>query len=80
MTKTGQEMRNMKVMKVTKMVRAKKGSSLFVKIPTMQVGLNSDEGVPRYLRLSVQLELKDPSASKALKPLCPVSWISSKPI
>ena len=49
----------------------KKGSSLFVKIPTMQVGLNSDEGVPRYLRLSVQLELKDPSASKGIEAIMP---------
>ena len=33
----------------------------FLEIPTMIVNLNSPDGTPRYLRLSVQLELEDPS-------------------
>ncbi|HCQ71240.1 MAG TPA: hypothetical protein DIU06_03700, partial [Rhodospirillaceae bacterium] len=35
-------------------------TSAFVVVPTMNISLNSDDGVPRYLRLSVQLELKNP--------------------
>lgn len=35
-----------------------KGGGKFVEIPTMIVNLNTDDGTPRYLRLSVQLELK----------------------
>lgn len=35
-----------------------KGGSPFVEIPTMIVNLNTDDGEPRYLRLTVQLELK----------------------
>ncbi|HEU4837930.1 MAG TPA: flagellar basal body-associated FliL family protein [Micavibrio sp.] len=33
----------------------------FLKIPDMIVNLNSEDGTPRYLRLSVQLELKTAS-------------------
>ncbi len=33
----------------------------FVVIPTMIINLNTDDGTPRYLRLSVQLELKSPA-------------------
>ena len=34
-------------------------SGAFLPIPTMIVNLSSDDGTPRYLRLTVQLELKD---------------------
>jgi flagellar protein FliL len=34
-------------------------SGAFLPIPTMIVNLASDDGTPRYLRLTVQLELKD---------------------
>jgi flagellar protein FliL len=34
-------------------------SGVFLPIPTMIVNLSSDDGTPRYLRLTVQLELKD---------------------
>lgn len=34
-------------------------SATFLKIPDMIVNLSSSDGQPRYLRLSVQLELKD---------------------
>ncbi len=34
------------------------GGGKFIEIPTMIVNLNTDDGTPRYLRLSVQLELK----------------------
>lgn len=37
-----------------------KGGS-FLPIPTMIVNLNTDDGTPRYLRLTVQLELKNPA-------------------
>lgn len=36
-------------------------SGAFLPIPTMIVNLSSDDGTPRYLRLTVQLELKDES-------------------
>jgi flagellar protein FliL len=36
-------------------------NSAFLAIPTMIVNLNSEDGTPRYLRLTVQLELEDPS-------------------
>lgn len=36
-------------------------NSAFLAIPTMIVNLNSEDGNPRYLRLTVQLELEDPS-------------------
>ena len=72
-----QEMRNMKVMKVTK-IKGEKRIVSFIEIPTMQVGLNSDEGVPSFCLEALSLKHHQPQ--KALKPLCPVSWISSKTI
>lgn len=47
------------------------GSASFLEIPTMIVNLNSEDGTPRYLRLSVQLELnnyEDLSAVEAVIP------------
>lgn len=35
------------------------GGSNFLEIPTITVNLQADDGTPRYLRLSVQLELKN---------------------
>lgn len=37
------------------------GEGSFLEIPTMIVNLNTDDGTPRYLRLTVQLELKNPA-------------------
>lgn len=36
-------------------------SGSFLEIPTMIVNLNTEDGTPRYLRLTVQLELKNPN-------------------
>lgn len=36
----------------------KAGGGKYLEIPTMLVNLNTDDGTPRYLRLSVQIELK----------------------
>lgn len=43
----------------------------FVPIPTMIVNLNSDDGTPRYLRLTVQLELKNPADQPAIEAVIP---------
>lgn len=43
----------------------------FLEIPTMIVNLNSPEGSPRYLRLSVQLELEDPADLPAVQAVIP---------
>ncbi len=47
------------------------GSESFVVIPTMIVNLNSDDGTPRYLRLSVQLELDDTADKAAVEAIIP---------
>jgi flagellar FliL protein len=47
------------------------GSDAFVVIPTMIVNLNSDDGAPRYLRLSVQLELEDPADKASVEAIIP---------
>lgn len=49
----------------------KAGGSAFIEIPTMIVNLNTEDGVPRFLRLSVQLELKKPSEAEALQAIIP---------
>lgn len=46
-------------------------TSAFVVVPTMNISLNSDDGVPRYLRLSVQLELKNPDDAPAVEAVMP---------
>ncbi len=43
----------------------------FLKIPDMIVNLNSEDGAPRYLRLSVQLELKTPDDMAAVEKVLP---------
>ncbi len=47
------------------------GPSAFVPVPKMIVNLNTDDGVPRYLRLTVQLELKDAKDSGAVEAVLP---------
>ena len=47
------------------------GGGTFVEIPTMLVNLNTDDGTPRYLRLSVQLELKSASDYAAVEAVIP---------
>lgn len=43
----------------------------FLPIPTMIVNLSSEEGVPRYLRLTVQLELKSQEDLHAVEAVIP---------
>lgn len=43
----------------------------FLKIPDMVVNLNSEDGAPRYLRLSVQLEFKNAEDMAAVEKLMP---------
>lgn len=43
----------------------------FLKIPNMTVNLNSEDGMPRYLRLSVQLEFKNTADMAAVEKLLP---------
>ncbi len=43
----------------------------FLKIPDMIVNLNSEDGTPRYLRLSVQLEFKSAEDMAAVEKLLP---------
>ncbi len=47
------------------------GNSAFLEIPTMLVNLNSDDGTPRFLRLTVQLEMKKPSDVAAVEAVIP---------
>ncbi len=47
------------------------GGGGFVEIPTMIVNLNSEDGTPRYLRLTVQLELEDPGDVEAINTVIP---------
>lgn len=46
-------------------------TSSFIEIPTMIVNLNSPDGEPRYLRLTVQLELEDPGDAEAVQAVIP---------
>lgn len=43
----------------------------FLQIPNMVVNLNSDDGAPRYLRLSVQLEFKNAQDMAAVEQVLP---------
>lgn len=43
----------------------------FLKIPDMIVNLNSEDGTPRYLRLSVQLEFKNAADMAAVEKVLP---------
>lgn len=47
------------------------GASAFLPIPPMLVNLNSEEGVPRFLRLTVHLELAHPSDSDKVQAVLP---------
>ncbi len=46
-------------------------SGAFLPIPTMIVNLASDDGTPRYLRLTVQLELKDAAEMEEVEKVIP---------
>jgi flagellar FliL protein len=48
-----------------------KGGGKFVVIPTMLVNLNTDDDTPRYLRLTVQIELKSTSDYAAVEAVIP---------
>lgn len=43
----------------------------FLAIPTMIVNLNTEDGTPRYLRLTVQLELENPSEKADVEAIIP---------
>lgn len=43
----------------------------FLKIPDMIVNLNTEDGTPRYLRLSVQLEFKNATDMEAVEKVLP---------
>ncbi len=43
----------------------------FLEIPTMIVNLGTDDGNPRYLRLTVQLELEDPADREEIEAIIP---------
>ena len=47
------------------------GDSAFLAIPTMIVNLNTEDGTPRYLRLTVQLELVDPDEKAEVEAIIP---------
>ncbi|MGH1399274.1 MAG: flagellar basal body-associated FliL family protein [Alphaproteobacteria bacterium] len=47
------------------------GGGAFVEIPTMIVNLNTEGGTPRYLRLSVQLELANSGDNAAVEAIIP---------
>lgn len=47
------------------------GESAFLAIPTIIVNLNTDDGTPRFLRLTVQLELEDPSQLSGVEAIIP---------
>ena len=47
------------------------GDSAFLAIPPMLVNLNTEDGTPRYLRLTVQLELEDPEDTEAVQAVIP---------
>lgn len=49
----------------------KSGSGAFLEIPTMIVNLESEDGTPRYLRLTVQLELENPADKEAVEAVTP---------
>ena len=47
------------------------GDSAFLEIPPMIVNLNTQDGTPRYLRLTIQLELEDPSDKDTIIAIMP---------
>lgn len=46
-------------------------SSAFIAIPTMIVNLSEEDGTPRFLRLTVQLELKNPADAPKVEAVMP---------
>lgn len=46
-------------------------ASAFIEIPTMIVNLSEEDGTPRYLRLTVQLEMKNPSDTSKIEAVMP---------
>ncbi|MCL4679319.1 MAG: flagellar basal body-associated FliL family protein [Alphaproteobacteria bacterium] len=49
----------------------KAAGGAFIEIPTMIVNLESEDGTPRYLRLTVQLELDNPADKEAVQAVTP---------
>lgn len=49
----------------------KAAGGAFIEIPTMIVNLESEDGTPRYLRLTVQLELDNPADQEAVQAVTP---------
>ena len=47
------------------------GSAVFLEIPNIIVNLNTEDGQPRYLRLSVQLELNSSKDKKEVEAILP---------
>ena len=47
------------------------GGGKYVVVPTMLVNLNTDDGTPRFLRLSVQIELKSTADYPAVEAVLP---------
>ncbi len=50
---------------------AENATAAFLKIPDMIVNLSSDDGQPRYLRLSVQLELRSEADKASIEAVMP---------
>lgn len=46
-------------------------SGAFIEIPTMIVNLSEEDGTPRYLRLTVQLEMKNPADTSKIEAVMP---------
>lgn len=47
------------------------GDTAFLALPPMTVNLNTEDGAPRFLRLTVQLELEDPSEKENVEAVIP---------
>jgi len=47
------------------------GNAVFLEMPNMTVNLTSNDGQPRYLRLSVQLEMETPDDMHAVEAVMP---------
>lgn len=51
--------------------KAEAGKGIFLEIPTILVNLSTEDGTPRYLRLTVQLELENSSDVQAVEAVIP---------
>ncbi|MAE52269.1 MAG: flagellar basal body protein FliL [Micavibrio sp.] len=47
------------------------GSGAFIEMPTMIVNLSEEDGTPRFLRLTVQLELENPDEASQIEAVMP---------